>query len=75
VRDVVEGGKDGVLVDFFDIDGLSNTLIQACREPERFQPLRKAARAKMVAEYDRKRIALPAWLQVIDELRAGRGAA
>jgi glycosyltransferase involved in cell wall biosynthesis len=71
VRDVVEDGRDGLLVDFFDVDGLADRVIEACRYPAKFAALRKAARAKMLAQYDRKRISLPAWLAEIDAVRAG----
>jgi hypothetical protein len=60
------------MVDFFDVGGLSRSLIEACREPQRFQPLRKAARDTVVSQYDRASINLPAWLALIDEM-AGRG--
>jgi glycosyltransferase involved in cell wall biosynthesis len=72
VRDVVRHGENGLMVDFFDVGGLSRSLIEACREPQRFQPLRKAARDTVVSQYDRASINLPAWLALIDEM-AGRG--
>jgi glycosyltransferase involved in cell wall biosynthesis len=68
VRDVVDHGINGLLVDFFDFGALSNTLIEACRYPERFAPLRTAARQTVLQHYDQKRICLPAWLKVIEEL-------
>lgn len=68
VRDVIEPGKNGVLVDFFDVGALSKALIDACRHPERFAAMRKEARRFVVEHYDQRRICLPAWLKVIDEL-------
>jgi glycosyltransferase involved in cell wall biosynthesis len=70
VRDVVRGGENGLMLDFFDHEALSGALIRACREPEAFRPLRKAARATVAAHYDRKRVCLPAWLELIDQVRA-----
>jgi len=64
VRDVVEHGVNGLLVDFFDFGALSDTLI----DPEQFAGLRTAARQTVLRHYDQKRICLPAWLKVIDEL-------
>ena len=73
VRDAVEHGVNGLLHDFFDIGALSNSLIEACLHPERFTALRTAARQTVLEHYDQKRICLPAWLKVIDELLpAGR---
>jgi glycosyltransferase involved in cell wall biosynthesis len=68
VRDIIEHGKNGLLHDFFDVGALSNALIEACRHPERFSGLRKAARQFVLEHYDQRRICLPAWLKVIDEL-------
>ena len=70
VRDVVRHEENGLLLDFFDVEALSAALIRACREPVAFTPLRKAAREAMLTGYDRERHALPAWLALIDEVRA-----
>jgi glycosyltransferase involved in cell wall biosynthesis len=68
VRDAVEHGVNGLLHDFFDVGALSSSLIEACLHPERFTALRTAARQTVLEHYDQKRICLPAWLKVIDEL-------
>jgi glycosyltransferase involved in cell wall biosynthesis len=73
VRDAVEHGVNGLLHDFFDVGVLSNSLVEACLHPEHFSALRTAARQTVLEHYDQKRICLPAWLKVIDELlSAGR---
>jgi glycosyltransferase involved in cell wall biosynthesis len=72
VRDVIEHGSNGLLVDFFDVDALSTALVRACREPAAFAPLRKAARETAVSRYDRQDVCLPGWLDLIDSVRAGR---
>jgi glycosyltransferase involved in cell wall biosynthesis len=68
VRDIIEPGKNGLLHDFFDFGALSKSLIEACRHPERFTAMRAEARRFVVEHYDQRRICLPAWLKVIDEL-------
>jgi len=73
VRDVLTDGVDGRLVDFFDVDGLALAVAEACRRPEAYAGLRRAARAKMVAQYDRRTVTEPAWLRLIDELLPARG--
>ena len=68
VRDAITHGQNGLLVDFFDVEGLSRQLIAACREPEKYLPLRAAARATVVERFDRASVCLPAWLKLIDRV-------
>ncbi len=46
VRDVVEHRVNGLLLDFFDIDGLANALIAACRQPDSFNETSELARGR-----------------------------
>jgi glycosyltransferase involved in cell wall biosynthesis len=74
VRDVIADGENGLLVDFFDRPALVDAVVNACRDPTRFQHLRVAARETIVHAYDRKTICEPAWLRLIDEvLKSGSG--
>jgi len=66
VRDAITAGENGLLLEFFDYDALSAALIEACREPRSFDPLRRAARQTVKARYDRARICLPAWMGLIE---------
>ena len=70
MRDAVEHGENGLLLDFFDIDALTNALLDAVRRPRDFDAMRQAARRTVVERFDRKRICLPAWLELIDRVRA-----
>ena len=70
VREVVVDGENGLLGDFFDVDGLARRLIAACERPADFQPLREAARRTVVGRYDRARLCLPAWLALVEEMLA-----
>ena len=72
VRDVIAPGVDGLTVDFFDVDGLADTVAGACADRGAYAPLRKAARAKVVAEYDRRTVTEPAWMSLVDDLLARR---
>jgi glycosyltransferase involved in cell wall biosynthesis len=72
VRDVIVPGENGLLVDFFDHQALADTIAGACREPERYEPLRKAARRRVIEGYDRTAVCDPAWLALIDEVLAER---
>lgn len=65
VREVVRDGVNGIVRDFFDADALAETLIHACRMPERMRPLRVAARRTVIERYDRRRHCLPTWLALL----------
>ena len=43
-------------------------LIDACRTPERWRPLREAARRTVIDRYDRRRHCLPTWLALLTYL-------
>ncbi|HEX2137700.1 MAG TPA: glycosyltransferase [Microvirga sp.] len=68
VRDAVEHDVNGLLLDFFDVDALAQALVAACRQPDRFSPLRKAARRTILDGFDRKRQCEPAWLRLVDDV-------
>jgi glycosyltransferase involved in cell wall biosynthesis len=69
VRDAITSGENGLLNDFFDIDALSQAMVEACRRPQDFISLRRAARATAVARFDQKSVCQPAWLQMVEEVR------
>lgn len=69
VQEVIEDGKNGFLVDFFDVAGLAGRVI-ACLEAGRaLDGLRKAARKTVVDRFDLKSICLPQQLALIERLR------
>ena len=67
VRDAIVDGENGRLLDFFDVDALSQALIEACRTPHAFGDLRAGARATAVEKFDRAK-GRAAWMQVIREV-------
>ena len=70
VREVIRHGENGQLVDFFDIPRWSQVLTEALATPDRFTPLRKQARADMVAGYDLRTHCLPRLIDFVEN--AGR---
>lgn len=72
VRDALQEGRNGVLLDFFDVDALSQAMIEAVRRPEAFGHLRRAARRTVLERFDRRRVCNPAWLDLVADVRAGR---
>jgi glycosyltransferase involved in cell wall biosynthesis len=75
VQEALRHEENGLLVDFFDIDGWVSTLTKALADPAQFAPLRKAARADILATYDLKSICLPRQLKLITALAAGKSEA
>ncbi len=76
VNEALRHGENGLSVDFFDVDGWSATLARALADPAKYAPLRQAARAGVIRDYDLKTICLPRQLRLIGALaeRAKRSA-
>lgn len=68
VRDAIADGTDGLLVDFFDVPALSQTLIEACTQPSKFDAVRSAARQSVIRRYDRASVCLPQWLGLVSDV-------
>jgi glycosyltransferase involved in cell wall biosynthesis len=74
VREVISPGQQGVLVDFFDVEGLAARVDELLHDPDRRRGLGQRARATIVERgYD-----LPSCLQrqvaMIDQLMATAAA-
>ncbi|MDE1146873.1 MAG: glycosyltransferase family 4 protein [Azospirillaceae bacterium] len=72
VREVVRDGRNGLLVDFFSAEGLAATVAAALESPDRLARLRRRARETAVSRYDLETVCLPAHVQLIEDLAAGR---
>jgi glycosyltransferase involved in cell wall biosynthesis len=59
VREVIENSRNGVLVPFFDVEGLANCVIDVLGNRERYRPIRERARQTVLENYDLERICLP----------------
>lgn len=59
VTEVIEDRVNGLLVDFFDVEGWSARLIEALAHPGRFRGVREAARKTVVERYDLRGVCLP----------------
>jgi glycosyltransferase involved in cell wall biosynthesis len=75
VREVITDGESGLLVDFFDFEGLAAKVSDVLARPEAYLEMRRKARAVAVERYDLRRVCLPAQLALIDDLLAGRSGA
>jgi glycosyltransferase involved in cell wall biosynthesis len=70
VEEVITDGRNGRLVDFFDIPGWSAALIEAMEAPDRFAAIRAAARETVVARYDLRRHCLPRMAEFVERPRS-----
>lgn len=71
VEEAIEHGKNGLLLDFFDAAALAQTVADVLARPERFTPLRAAARQTAVQRYDLATICLPQQSQLVERLALG----
>lgn len=68
VREVIEDGKTGVLVDFFDVEGLAEKVLELLRDPSLRRKLGENARRHVVEKYDLKSVCLPKQIRWVEEL-------
>jgi glycosyltransferase involved in cell wall biosynthesis len=67
VEELIQDGVNGKLVDFFDVDGWSSTLIDALGRPEKYVGMREAARRTIVEGYDLQQHCLPELIRFVEE--------
>jgi glycosyltransferase involved in cell wall biosynthesis len=72
VQEVIEHGVNGLLVPFFDTAALAETVVDALAHPDRYAPIRKAARQTLLERYDLNTICLPQQINLFDAVLEGR---
>lgn len=65
VTEVIADNENGLLFDFFDIDGLVERTVEAVANGRTVQKCRAQARASIVKDYDFKSVCLPAQLDFL----------
>lgn len=68
VQEVIEHGRNGLLVDFFDIDALVNQVCGVLAQPGKYQSLAAAARQTVVERYDLRTLCLPKQAELIESI-------
>jgi glycosyltransferase involved in cell wall biosynthesis len=68
LQEVIENGKNGVLVDFFNPKSLSSAVIKLLEDPSTRLKLRSEARKTVVEKYDLKKVCLPRLINLIENL-------
>jgi glycosyltransferase involved in cell wall biosynthesis len=75
VREVIQDGKNGLLVDFFSPEQLAERISYALDNQEKLKPLREAARKSMVEHYALDKL-MPMHMELIaDVAKNGNGQA
>ena len=72
VEEAIAHGENGLLVNFFDVAALSETVVDVLARPERFAPLRAAARQTALERYDLATICLPQQMRLVERLAEGK---
>ncbi|MBM4072674.1 MAG: glycosyltransferase [Planctomycetes bacterium] len=72
VAEVIDDGKNGMLVDFFDTRGIADRVDAALDHVDGMANLRQSARQTVIDRYDLRSVCLPAQLALIDDVRQGR---
>ena len=72
LAEVMEHEKNGILLPFFDQARLADTVVDALANPDRYQPLRKAARRTMLERFDLHALCLPRQVKLGDAVLEGR---
>lgn len=70
VREVMTDNYNGLLVNFFDVEGLVNKIIYAVDNKEKMQAIRNNARKTVVENYDIK-VVLPKYIDLLNNLKTG----
>lgn len=67
LRDAITDGVEGLLLPFFDVAALSETLIRVVGDQQAYAGMRAAARARAESQFGRD-LGTAAWLALIDEV-------
>lgn len=72
VEELIVDGVNGKLVDFFDVTAWSDALTEALAAPERFAPLRVAARQTILDNYDLFSNCMPRMVEFVESFAPKR---
>ena len=68
VREAVQHERNGLMVDFFDVEALSARLVDALSAPDRYRTMRVQARADAIARYDLSTVCLPRMVALAESM-------
>lgn len=67
VREVINDGHNGRLVDFFSPSQIAQVVCDALAQPQKYREMREAARQTVVDRYDFRTRSLPQYLRLIEQ--------
>ena len=76
LREVIEHGENGLLVNFFSVDGLVQSVCELLEHPRERERLGAAARETATTKYDLNKVCLPkqlAWVEALAENNQNKG--
>ena len=68
VQEAITHGRNGLLVDFFDVAGWSEAIIDALARPEHYMGIRAAARETAIQRYDLNSVCLPQMISFLESV-------
>ncbi len=71
LEEVIESGRNGLLVDFFSPEALAEQVAAVLADPAAHRPLAEAGRRTVQQRFDLQGVCLPRQLQLVDWLAAG----
>ena len=71
VEEAIRHEANGLLVDFFDVSWLAQTVVDCLARPREYSRLRAAARQSALERYDLASVCLPRQVELIEQLAAG----
>jgi len=66
VREMIEDGVNGLIVPFFDYEGIADRVVEALAAPAKFQPIRARARQFVADRFDMERICIPKMIELLN---------
>ena len=72
VREVLEDGKSGLLVDFFEPDALADAVVEVLEDGDNYREIGQAARRHVAERYDFRKVCLLEYVAYINELLPNR---
>lgn len=75
LAEVIRHGENGLLLPFFDAPRLAGAVVDALANPDRYVPLRRAARRTMLERFDLHAVCLPGQVRLFDAVLQGRPGA
>tara|TARA_Y100001935_G_C17311322_1_gene516527 strand:+ start:3620 stop:4858 length:1239 start_codon:yes stop_codon:yes gene_type:complete len=68
VKEVITDKKNGLLVDFFDVKAISDSVNKVLSSPEKYIDLAKQGRKTIIKNYDLNKVCLPKSIELVEKI-------